>query len=129
MIERGSGAIVHISSTVVLDPGGPFLHYAAAKAALATYSRGLAIEVAPKGVRVNVVTPGNVATPGADVAREQLAELVGPDAAGITPAGTPLGRIGQPQDIAEMVGFLVSERSSWITGRDFVVDGGGFPRG
>ncbi|WP_028937986.1 SDR family oxidoreductase [Pseudonocardia spinosispora] len=128
MRERRSGAIVHISSTVVLDPTGPFLHYAAAKAALNTYSRGLALEQAPYGIRVNSVLPGNVTTPGADLAREHIAEAVG-----VTPdelvAGTPLGRIGQPDDIAEMVAFLVSDRASWTTGRTFTVDGGGFPQG
>jgi NAD(P)-dependent dehydrogenase (short-subunit alcohol dehydrogenase family) len=58
MRERGAGAIVHISSAVTLAPGGAFLHYAAAKAALATYSRGLALEQAPKGIRVNTISPG-----------------------------------------------------------------------
>ena len=125
--ERG-GSIIHVSSTVTLDPTGPFLHYASAKAALATYSRGLALEQAPHGVRVNAISPGNVATPGADVARVSIAEGLGVDPA-VLSSSAPLGRGGVPTDVAELVGFLVSDRASWITGRDFVIDGGEFPRG
>ena len=73
MRERRSGAIVHVSSAAVLTPVGPFLHYTAAKAALENYSRGLALELAPFGVRVNTVSPGRVATPGGEATREQWA--------------------------------------------------------
>jgi len=128
MRERGSGVIVHISSAVTLDPPGPFLHYAAAKGALSTYSRGLAIEQAPRGVRVNAISPGNVASPGADVARRDLAASLGVDPATVG-SNAPLGRGGVPSDVAELVGFLVSDRAAWITGRDFTIDGGEFPRG
>lgn len=133
MRERRSGAIVHISSAAVLTPVGPFLHYTAAKAALENYSRGLAIELAPSGIRVNVVSPGRTATPGGEATREQWAEVSArTDAA---PAETnaddttPLGRDGRPDDIAHAVLFLVSERASWLTGRNLVVDGGEFPMG
>jgi len=122
MRARGGGVIVHISSAVTLDPPPPFLHYAAAKAALETYSRGLAVELAGDGVRVNAISPGRVASPGADAVR--LAAGV-PDGA----PTAPLGRGGVPDDIANMVSFLVSDRAEWVTGRTFVVDGGGFPRG
>jgi NAD(P)-dependent dehydrogenase (short-subunit alcohol dehydrogenase family) len=128
MRERRSGAIVNISSTVVFAPGGAFLHYAAAKSALETYSRGLAIEVAPDGIRVNTVTPGNIATPGGDLVREQFA-AAGAGQPKETGTDVPLGRMGAPDDIANVVTFLVSDRASWITGREFVVDGGQFPRG
>ena len=128
MRERGSGVIVHISSAVTLDPPGQFLHYAAAKGALSTYSRGLAIEQAPRGVRVNAISPGNVASPGADVARRDLAASLGVDPATVG-SNAPLGRGGVPSDVAELVGFLVSDRAAWITGRDFTIDGGEFPRG
>jgi NAD(P)-dependent dehydrogenase (short-subunit alcohol dehydrogenase family) len=128
MRERRSGVIVHISSAVVHEPPGPFLHYAAAKAALNTYSRGLALEQAPYGVRVNAVVPGHVATPGADVARQSFADAAGVELAEVT-SDIPLGRIGHPRDIAEMVAFLVSDRASWTTGRAFTVDGGGSPQG
>ncbi|MFI6347735.1 oxidoreductase [Streptomyces sp. NPDC050560] len=128
MRERRSGAIVHVSSAAVLTPMGQFLHYVTAKAALETYSRGLSLELAPYGVRVNTVTPGRVATPGGEATREQWARL---DAApGQTNATDtpPLGREGHPDDIAHAVLFLVSERANWLTGSNVVVDGGEFPR-
>jgi len=127
-LREGGGSIVHLSSAVTLEPTGPFLHYASAKAALATYSRGLALEQAPHGVRVNAISPGNVATPGADVARVSIAEGLGVDPA-VFATSAPLGRGGVPTDVAELVAFLVSDRASWITGRDFVIDGGEFARG
>ncbi|HEX4248088.1 MAG TPA: oxidoreductase [Pseudonocardia sp.] len=127
-LREGGGSIVHVSSSVTLAPIGPALHYAAAKAALATYSRGLALEQAPHGVRVNIVSPGNITTPGADEARQSLVQGSGIDASALL-ANAPLGRPGTPADIAELVGFLVSDRASWITGRDFVVDGGESPLG
>ncbi|MFJ9033230.1 SDR family oxidoreductase [Streptomyces sp. NPDC102274] len=129
MRERGSGMIVHVSSAAVLTPVGPFLHYVAAKAALETYSRGLSLELAPFGIRVNTVTPGRVATPGGEATREQWARL--DPAPGQTDANAtvPLGRDGQPDDIAHAVLFLVSDRASWLTGSNLVVDGGEFPRG
>jgi NAD(P)-dependent dehydrogenase (short-subunit alcohol dehydrogenase family) len=118
MKERRSGSIVHISSVVSFAPAGPMLHYAAAKAALDTYSRGLALDVAPFGITVNSVSPGNITTPGGDRARAEMS--VG--------AGTaPLGRTGVPADVANLVTFLVSERAEWITGQRFTVDGGEFP--
>jgi NAD(P)-dependent dehydrogenase (short-subunit alcohol dehydrogenase family) len=129
MRERRSGMIVHVSSAAVLTPVGPFLHYVAAKAALETYSRGLALELAPFGIRVNIVAPGRTATPGGEATREQWARL---DAApGETNADdtVPLGRDGQPDDIAHAVLFLVSGRASWLTGRNLIVDGGEFPMG
>jgi NAD(P)-dependent dehydrogenase (short-subunit alcohol dehydrogenase family) len=129
MRERRSGMIVHVSSAAVLTPVGPFLHYVAAKAALETYSRGLALELAPFGIRVNIVAPGRTATPGGETTREQWARLNA--APGQTNANdtVPLGRDGQPDDIAHAVLFLVSGRASWLTGSNLVVDGGEFPRG
>ncbi|MCR6485844.1 oxidoreductase [Amycolatopsis sp. OK19-0408] len=125
MRDRRSGAIVHVSSAAVLTPVGPFLHYTAAKAALENYSRGLALELAPFGVRVNAVTPGRVTTPGGEATRELWADLNGdPGATGTT----PLGRDGQPDDIADAVLFLVSARAAWLTGSNLVVDGGEYPR-
>jgi NAD(P)-dependent dehydrogenase (short-subunit alcohol dehydrogenase family) len=126
MRDRGSGAIVHVSTAAVVPPSPPFLHYQAAKVALESYSRGLAAELAPFGVRVNTVSPGRTATPGGEATREYWASLdVGPGAVG-TP---PLGREGRPDDIAHAVLFLVSERASWLTGQVLGVDGGEFPRG
>ena len=118
MKEQRSGSIVHISSVVAFAPIGPLLHYAAAKGALDTYSRGLAIEVAPFGITVNAISPGNITTPGGDRARDEMS-------AGGSIA--PVGRTGTPADIANLVTFLVSERAEWITGQRFTVDGGEFP--
>ncbi|PSL06812.1 NAD(P)-dependent dehydrogenase (short-subunit alcohol dehydrogenase family) [Haloactinopolyspora alba] len=131
MRERGDGAIVHVSSAAVLTPVGQFLHYTTAKAALDNYSRGMAMELATAGIRVNTVTPGRVATPGGETTREQWAEVTA--RMGAAPAETnasdtpPLGRDGQPDDIAHAVLFFVSERAGWLTGRNLIVDGGEFP--
>ena len=125
MLERGSGVIVHISSSAAYLTPAPVLHYAAAKAGLTAYSKGLATELAAQGVRVNTITPGNVTTPGADEVREGIAGAFGVAAADLT-AGVPLG-MGAPLDIAEAVAFLASDRGRWITGTDLVVDGGEKP--
>jgi NAD(P)-dependent dehydrogenase (short-subunit alcohol dehydrogenase family) len=119
----GGGAIVNISSAVTLDVVPSLAHYAGAKAALEKYSQTLAAELAPQGVRLNVVIPGNVTTPGADKIRQDLADAAGIPVEAIT-AGTPLGRKGIPTDIAEAVGFLVSDQAEWITGTQLLVDGG-----
>ncbi|MFF1921284.1 SDR family oxidoreductase [Streptomyces sp. NPDC058221] len=133
MRERGSGAIVHVSSAAVLTPVGTFLHYVAAKAALETYGKGLALELAPFGIRVNTVSPGRTTTPGGERTREQWAEVSA--STGGAPAQTnaddttPLGRDGRPEDIADAVLFLLSDRASWLTASNLIVDGGEFPRG
>jgi NAD(P)-dependent dehydrogenase (short-subunit alcohol dehydrogenase family) len=127
MRERRSGVIVHVSSAAVPTVAPPFLHYVTAKAALESYSRGLALELASFGIRVNTVSPGRTATPGGEATREQWARLdAGPGQDNTTP---PLGRDGQPDDIANAVLFLMSDRASWLTGSNLVVDGGEFPRG
>ncbi|MEV4474150.1 oxidoreductase [Nonomuraea sp. NPDC049504] len=135
MRERRWGAIVHVSSAATLAPEAPsFLHYAAAKAALETYSRGLALELAPHGIRVNTVSPGRVATPGGEQTRAQWAEvaarMAGAPAQNDTAhAATPVGRDGLPDDIANAVLFLISERAGYLIGRNLIVDGGEFPMG
>jgi NAD(P)-dependent dehydrogenase (short-subunit alcohol dehydrogenase family) len=126
MIERKSGAIVNISSVAAITPMGPLLHYGAAKAALMSYTKGLATELAPHGIRVNLVTPGNVTSPGADAIRSTIGAAFGIDPAAMA-ASVPLGRNGVPTDISEIVGFLVSERAAWITGSELIIDGGQYP--
>jgi NAD(P)-dependent dehydrogenase (short-subunit alcohol dehydrogenase family) len=131
MAARGSGAVVHVTSVQRRMPlHDSTLAYAAAKSALATYSKGLANEVAPAGVRVNAVAPGFIRTDGAEhllarrmseggitrqAALDELMRVLG---------GIPLGRPAEPEEVAEVIAFLASDRASAITGAEHVVDGG-----
>ena len=125
--EAGAGgAIVNISTGQALTPAAPMAHYGAAKAALNTYGKALASELAPAGIRVTTIIPGNVRSPGADRIRQSLADATGDSPADVT-AGIPLGRLGDPRDIAEAVAYLVSDRAQWVTGATLVIDGGELP--
>jgi NAD(P)-dependent dehydrogenase (short-subunit alcohol dehydrogenase family) len=134
MIERKSGIVIHISSIQHRLPlHDATLAYAAAKGALRTYSKGLANEVGPKGVRINMISPGFIETSGAhgmivqlarssgiseDAARQQIVNMIG---------GIPIGRPGRPEEVAELVAFLVSDRAASIHGTDYIIDGGTMP--
>ena len=125
--EAGAGsAIINISSGAAVTPAAPLAHYSAAKAALSAYSKALASELAPAGIRVTTITPGNVLTPGADAIRQNFADAMCVPLEATT-AGIPLGRPGDPRDIAEAVAYLASDRAQWITGANLVVDGGELP--
>jgi NAD(P)-dependent dehydrogenase (short-subunit alcohol dehydrogenase family) len=134
MIERKSGVILHISSIQHRLPlYDSTLAYAAAKGALNTYNKVLAYEVGPKGVRVNMISPGFIETSGAhgmivqlaqssgiseDAARQQIMNMIG---------GIPIGRPGHPEEVAELVAFLASDRAASVHGADYVIDGGTMP--
>lgn len=134
MIERKSGVVLHISSIQHRLPlYDATLAYAAAKGALTTYNKGLANEVGPKGVRVIMISPGFIETSGAhgmivqlaqssgieeSAARQQIMNMIG---------GIPIGRPGKPEEVAELVVFLASDRAAYIHGADFVIDGGTMP--
>ena len=119
MSEQGrGGAIVLLSSINAFAPGRGNAHYSAAKAGVATFARAAAFELGGRGIRVNAIAPGVVRTPLAAVLTED-AEL----AAGYL-ALTPLGRFGEPEDVAAAAAFLVSDDASYITGHLLVVDGG-----
>jgi NAD(P)-dependent dehydrogenase (short-subunit alcohol dehydrogenase family) len=131
MVTAGRGAVVHIASIQRRLPlYDSTLGYAAAKAALTTYSKGLSKELAPKGVRVNVVSPGAIRTGAAERPTDRVATQHGIDQEAawqrITDSlgGIPLGRPAEP---AELVTFLVSERASAIAGAEFTIDGGTVP--
>lgn len=134
MIERGSGAVVHVTSIQsVLPLPEATTAYAAAKAALRTYSKSLSKEVGPKGVRVNTVSPGWIMTEGSDVflkriqaanggtledARQSVLSALG---------GISIGRGAEPREVADLIAYLGSNRAAAIHGAEFVIDGGTIP--
>ena len=134
MIERGAGAVVHVTSIQsVLPLPDATTAYAAAKAALRTYSKSISKELGPKGVRVNAVSPGWIMTEGTDVFLKRLQDANGgmlEDARQLVLkglGGISIGRGAEPLEVAEAIAFLASDRASSIHGAELVVDGGTVP--
>ena len=118
MRAMGKGALVHIASIAAAHPAGGGGAYSVSKAGVAMLSRQLAIEWGAHGIRSNSVNPGMTLTPMTQAAYTR------PGTAERRNQAIPAGRVGQPQDIAEAVLFLASDRSAYITGEELTVDGG-----
>jgi NAD(P)-dependent dehydrogenase (short-subunit alcohol dehydrogenase family) len=131
MIARGAGAVVHVTSIQsVLPLPDSTTAYAAAKGALRTYSKALSRELGPKGVRVNVVSPGWIMTEASvdflkrlqaanggtiEEARQSVLDSLG---------GIPIGRAAEPHEVADLIAYLASDRAAAIHGAQFTIDGG-----
>jgi len=120
MTNARSGSIVHITSISGLEAGSPPA-YAAAKAALISHAKTLAVALAPQGIRVNAVAPGSIEFPGGAWDRVKQGNRAFYDQVFQT---IPSGRMGKPEEVADVVAFLVSDRARWITGACLAVDGG-----
>ncbi len=134
MLKRRNGVIIHIGSIQGKLPlYDSTLPYAAAKAGLLNYSKNLSNEVSPKGIRVLTVSPGWIMTSSAGRMMERIAESSNITIEEATQSvmdalgGIPMGRPAQPEEIAELVGFLVSPRANYLTGTEYVIDGGTIP--
>ncbi|MFT3972834.1 MAG: SDR family oxidoreductase [Amaricoccus sp.] len=125
MIRRGGGAIVNLSSVQGHACQQGVAAYVASKGAIHALTRAMALDHADARIRVNSVSPGSVRTPilalaaqklGSDLPEEEVFARFG--------AAHPIGRIGEPEEIAEMIAYLASDRAGFVTGADFVIDGG-----
>jgi 3-oxoacyl-[acyl-carrier protein] reductase len=116
MLKRRGGSIVNLSSVVGLHGNPGQANYAASKAGIIGMSKALARELGSRGVRVNVVAPGYIKTALTEVISEEMRQLIF--------GNTPLGRLGEPEDVARAVRFLCSDDAAFITGEVLLVDGG-----
>lgn len=134
MIAQGSGVVIHVTSIQNRLPlPQATTGYASAKGALNTYSKSISKEVSPKGVRVVRVSPGWIADPGTNGLALRIAEEAGIDYDAAVQVimnslgGIPLGRPATPEEVADLIAFLASDRASSITGTEHVIDGGTIP--
>jgi NAD(P)-dependent dehydrogenase (short-subunit alcohol dehydrogenase family) len=133
MLAQGHGVIVHVTSIQTRLPLNQTIPYAAAKAALKSYSKALSNEVAPRGIRVIAVAPGFTATDAAERLMDRMAHSAGSDRDGALKelmeslGGIPMNRPASPEEVAEVVAFIASDRASYITGTEITVDGGTVP--
>src|SRR6478752_3124867 len=116
---NGSGSVINVSSVVSTSPVPNSSVYSSTKGAVDTLTIQLSRELAPRNIRVNVIAPGGVETEGT-----HEIGMIGTDFEKQIVAGTPLGRIGQPGDIAEVAVFLASDSSRWLTGERIAASGG-----
>ena len=116
MMKKRAGAIVNLSSIVGLHGNFGQTNYGAAKAGIIGFTKSLARELGSRGVRANVVAPGYVKT--------RLTDVIPEEGKALMLANTPLGRLGDPEDVAGAVRFLCSDEASFITGEVLLVDGG-----
>ncbi len=116
MMRRRGGAVVNVSSIVGLHGNPGQTNYSAAKAGIIGFTKALARELGSRGVRANVVAPGYISTRLTDVIADELKDVM--------LANTPLGRFGDPEDVAGAVRFLCSDEAAFITGEVLLVDGG-----
>lgn len=134
MVAQGRGVVIHVTSIQSALPlPEATTAYAAAKAALSTYSKSLSREVSPKGVRVVRVSPGWIETEAAVQMTDRIAQHAGVDREGGRQivmnalGGIPLGRPAKPEEVANLIAFLASPRAASINGAEYVIDGGTIP--
>jgi len=116
MLRRRSGAIVNLTSVVGLHGNPGQANYAASKAGIIGLTKALARELGTRGVRVNAVAPGYIDT--------ELTNVLSEEIRGAILGNTPLGRLGEPEDVAAAVRFLLSDAAAFVTGEVLLVDGG-----